>query len=169
MGLPVLLPLVDTVMAPNSYQLEQAQLSMEAPEGWRLFDAGSPSPHYDAYLYAVPPEMGAWALFITKLMDTASMPGLNVEEVVAGDLQAIKGFLKDYKLRDNNPYDRDTASLPAQSFIGDYVHNDQNMVEYRTYLLGKKGIYWFVFRVEAEKFDQYLPQFDALIDSFEAS
>ncbi len=150
------------------YSLEQAQLSLKAPEGWRLFDAGSPSPHYDSYLYALPPEMGAWALFITKFMDTEAIPDLNIERVVAGDLQAIKGFLKGYKLRDNSPYYRDSVSLPAQSFIGDYVQNGQNMVEYRTYLLGKKGIYWFVFRVEAEKFEHYRPQFDALVDSFEA-
>lgn len=152
-----------------SFTLEQAQLSMEAPQGWRLFDAGSPSPHYDSYVYAIPPEMGAWALFITKFMDTESIPDLNIERVVAGDLQAIKGFLKEYKLRDNSPYTRDTVNLPAQSFVGDYLHNGQAMVEYRTYLLGTKGIYWFVFRVEAEKFDQYRPQFDALVDSFEAS
>lgn len=153
---------------PQSYSLEQAQLSLQAPEGWRLFDAGSPSPHYDTYLYAVPPEMSAWALFITKFMDTEAIPDLNIERVVSGDLQAIKGFLKGYRLRDNSPYNRDTASLPAKSFIGDYVQNGQNMVEYRTYLLGKQGIYWFVFRIETEKFDQYRSQFDALVDSFEA-
>ena len=158
----------ERVVSRQSYSLKEAQLSLQAPEGWRFFDVESPSPHYDAYLYAIPPEMGAWALFITKFMDTASVPDMNIEQVVAGDLQAIKGFLKGYTLRDNNPFDRDKAVLPARSFIGDYIHNDQNMVEYRTYLLGKKGIYWFVFRVEAEKFDKYRPQFDALIDSFEA-
>ncbi|MCF7955909.1 MAG: tetratricopeptide repeat protein, partial [Phycisphaerae bacterium] len=40
------------------------------------------------------------------------------------------------------------------------------MVEYRAYIKSHAMVYWFVFRVEKDKFDEFKPQYDSIINSF---
>ncbi len=57
--------------------------------------------------------------------------------------------------------------MSATGFEADYEDKDTTMVEYRTYILGKSIVYWFVFRVEKDKFKDYKPQFDLIVTSFQ--
>jgi hypothetical protein len=51
-------------------------------------------------------------------------------------------------------------------FRPDGAEEGRHMVEYRAYILNKPEVFWFVFRIEKEQFENYKQQFDSVINSF---
>ena len=42
----------------------------------------------------------------------------------------------------------------------------KKMVEYRTYFVGESMVYWFVFRIEEDKFGENKSEFNSIVNSF---
>lgn len=141
---------------------EQAGLSLTLPADWCLYKNPSPSP-YALSWYLLPPESEAWAL-LTGAQRISAFD--SARTVAYMDIEVLKGFFKDYTPRENSWSDLTIDGVTAVSYEADYVDKGGPMVEYRTYILGKSQVYWFVFRVEKEKFKENKAEFDSIIESF---
>jgi hypothetical protein len=95
------------------------------------------------------------------------MPGtMGLDTAVDGDVEVLKGLLKDYALRPDSRKSISVDGMPAMTYTADYVDDDKAMVEYRTYIAGKGMIYWFVFRVEQDMFEANKASYDGIVSSF---
>ena len=151
---------------PIAYQDSATGASIAAPRGWRVLNAGSPDPSFSMYVQVMAPETKVSGLFVSKSLGGKVMPGLNIDRIVDGDLHILKGYFKNYTLRKEKTINHEISGFSAKSFVADYLYQNVNMVECRTYILGEKGIYWFVFRLKPEDVDQHFEQMEAIVGSF---
>ena len=99
-------------------------------------------------------------------LEVRSAPaGWTLTRVAEGELEGAKRRFKDYTLRPESWQERDIAGSPALSFVGDYKEGSDDYVQYRVYLLDELKIE-FIFKVAAERFDEFLPSFDSIVSSF---
>ncbi len=140
-------------------------ISMTAPSGWNYCWASSAG-RYKFMLYLLPPELEAWALLTGSEVGSLT---ISARQVAEGDAAALKGFFKGYTIRPESWSELEISGMPAASYAADYQHEGKDMVEYRTYMLGKSTVYWFVFRIEKENFEAKKAAFDAIVTSFKAA
>ena len=132
------------------------------PAEWRFYKNPSPSP-YALSWQLLPPKSKAWAV----LTGVQRILGFDSARTVADmDIEVLKGFFKDYTPRENSWMDLTIDGAEAVSYEADYSDKGGPMVEYRTYILGKSQVYWFVFRVEKGRFEEYKTEFDSIVKSF---
>ncbi len=93
--------------------------------------------------------------------------GWTLARVAERELEGMKKRFKDYTLRPESWQEREIAGLSAISFAGDYKEGSDDYVQYRVYLLGELKIE-FIFKVAADRFDEFLPAFDSIVSSFRA-
>ena len=91
--------------------------------------------------------------------------GWTLARVAEAELEGVKGRFKDYTLRPESWQERSIAGSPAISFVGDYKEGSDDYVQYRVYMLDDNKIE-FIFRVAAERFDEFLPTLDSIVSSF---
>ncbi len=85
--------------------------------------------------------------------------------VAKRELVGVERRFKDYTLRPESWQERRIAGSPAISFVGDYKESNDDYVQYRVYMLDDMKIE-FIFKVAAERFDEFLPTFDSIVSSF---
>ena len=85
--------------------------------------------------------------------------------VAERELEGAKRRFKDYTLRGESWQERSIGGSPAISFVGDYKEGNDDYVQYRVYLLDDLKIE-FIFKVAADRFDEFLPSFDSIVSSF---
>jgi len=141
---------------------EQAGLSITLPAQWRFYKNPSPNP-YTLSWQLLPPQCKAWAV-LTGAQRISAFD--SAETVAYMDIEVLKGFFKDYTPRESSWTDLTIDGTEAVSYEADYSDKGGPMVEYRTYILGKSHVYWFVFRVEKDRFKEYKAEFDSIIQSF---
>ena len=90
----------------------------------------------------------------------------SARQVAEGDVEALKGFFKDYTVRKVSWTEMKIAGMPAARYAADYKDKGKDMVEYRTYILGKSMVYWFVFRIGKDKFKANKAEFNSIVNSF---
>ncbi len=147
---------------PATFQDEDLGIFMTAPTGWYFYRNPNPGA-YKFVLQMAPPELHAWALFTCAEVGSLAM---SVRAIAEGDAEALKGFFKDYTVHPDSWAEPEVSGLPGASFVADYQHKGKDMVEYRTYLLGRSAVYWFVFRIEKDQFEASRPEFDSIVRSF---
>ncbi|MCC7204934.1 MAG: DUF3108 domain-containing protein [Phycisphaeraceae bacterium] len=140
--------------------------SFRVPAGWDVYEQATPMSGEKMTVQILPPGQQAWAVFI---MATPEMPpGVDTPRKVAeADIGTLKGYFKNYVVREASWKESTIGGLPAASYVADYTDKGKDMVEYRTYLLGKQ-VYWFVFRIEKDDFEGLRPQMDEVIQSLQA-
>ncbi len=94
-----------------------------------------------------------------------AVAGWTLARVAERELEGVKPRFKDYTLRPESWQERDIAGSPAISFAGDYKEGKDDYVQYRVYMLNDLKIE-FIFKVAAERFDEFLPAFDSIVSSF---
>lgn len=146
---------------PAQFEDQELGISLTAPAGWYLYKNPSPGA-YKFMLQMMPPELQAWALFTGG--EAGPLP-MSVRQIAEGDVEVLKGYFKGYTVRAGSWQDLKVSRIPAVSYIADYQHKGKDMVEYRTYILGKSIVYWFVFRIEKDLFELSRPQLDLVINS----
>jgi len=113
--------------------------------------------------YLLSPELKVWALLTVaphgSVFDSA-------RAAAQGDIETLKGFFKGYTVRADSWAEQKVAGLPAARYVADYQDEGKPMVEYRTYILGKSMVYWFVFRIEKNEFDDAKAELDRIVDGF---
>ncbi len=93
-----------------------------------------------------------------------AVAGWTLTRVAERELEGMKRF-KDYTLRPESWQERSIAGSPAISFVGDYKEGSDDYVQYRVYMLDDNKIE-FIFRVAAERFDEFLPTLDSIVSSY---
>ena len=147
--------------APAIFENKHLGIRVTAPAGWAFYSNPSPK-GYKMNTYLLSPELKVWALLTVGTAESAfSTP----REAADGDIEVLKGFFKGYAVRADSWKDLKLAGLPAAHYLADYDDEGMAMVEYRTYILGKSLLYWFVFRVEKDKFDDMKAELDRIVDS----
>jgi len=149
---------------PRVFRDNKLQLSVTAPAAW-YFHRSAPTGPYPFILYMLPPEMKAWCV----LAAAPRVPVIaSARQAAEGDLDALKKYFKAYKVRPTSWAESHVGGLPAATFAADYQDNKRPMVEYRTYLLGESMVYWFVFRIDKDRFEAAKAEFDAIIATLKA-
>ncbi|TQV72711.1 tetratricopeptide repeat protein [Exilibacterium tricleocarpae] len=152
---------------PVTYQNNSVNLSLSMPDGWRAFDLTSAlASQHDLFIQLLPPELSSTGVLIAKAYGGEKPSEMSVDQVVDGDLQSLKNFFKNYRMRPDSRTNLNLSGLPAQSYVADYLHQDREMVEYRTYIVDKRAVYWFVFRTEKDVFEADYEQLRTLVASF---
>ena len=149
---------------PGVYDDKELGISLTTPAGWYFYRNPSPGT-YKFDLRLLPPALKAWCLLTAAELGPL---GLSAREVAEGDVGALKGFFKGYTVRPDSWKDLKVSGMPAAHYIADYQDEKKDMVEYRTYILGKSAVYWFVFRSEKGLFPGSEGEFDKIVESLRA-
>lgn len=148
--------------SPAVFRNERLGVGMTAPPGWSFYSNPSPK-GYMMSTYLLSPELKVWALLTVaphgSVFDSA-------RAAAQGDIETLKGFFKGYTVRADSWAEQKVAGLPAARYVADYQDEGKPMVEYRTYILGKSMVYWFVFRIEKNEFDDAKAELDRIVDGF---
>ena len=148
---------------PTTIRDEDYNFTLKLPGGW-LYAAGIPG-QYKISKQLIPPQLKAWALLTATDLTGINMP---VRQIAEGDIEVLKGFFKNYTVRGNSWTEKDINGAPAAIYAADYK-DKVDMVEYRAYIKTKSLVYWFVFRIEKEKFEKEKQQFDSIVNSFKVA
>ncbi len=141
---------------------KEAGVALSAPAGWAFYEHASPG-NYRLAVQLLPPSLQAWSTFIV----TQRGPDTTSARFVAdADIEVLKGYFKNYVVRESSRMERRATGLEYAFFAADYEDPSGDMVEYRTYILGKSTVYWFVFRMPKDQFEKMRPQFDRIVASF---
>ncbi len=146
---------------PVQFCDEERGLSLSAPAGWHLYKPANPG-RYKFKLHLLPPELKAWCQLAA---DEAGTLVTSARKVAEGEIKGLEGALKGYTVRANSWSEQKRSGMPTATYVADYQDEGKDMVEYRTYLLGKSMVYWFVFRIEKDQFEQSKAAFDSIVAS----
>jgi len=76
----------------------------------------------------------------------------------------IKGYFKNYAVRDGTVVEKEINGIPTYIYAADYEDQGKAKVEYRAYYVAGSRVFWFVFRMDADQFEQEKAVLDALIE-----
>ena len=151
--------------AAKRIEIGEHNISLQLPSGWYHM-VNPPIGMYKLMVQLVGPQMEAWVLLTVAeripLFDSA-------RAIAEMDIEVLKGFFKNYTVREDSWQDRTINDLDAATFEADYEDENARMVEYRTYMLGESMVYWFVFRIEKDKFEENKGEFGSIVTSFKAN
>ncbi len=143
---------------------KEMNLSIALPANWSCYKNPDPG-RYKFSWQLLPSKLKAWAMFIGAEED--SQANIPVRQIAVGDVAILKNSFNAYTVRPDSWSEYTISEIPAVAYIADYEDEGKAMVEYRSYLLDKSIVYWFVFRIEKELFEANKTQFDSIINSFE--
>lgn len=146
--------------APQAVKAGEAE-TVTLPVGWFAYLDAAPG-EYRSILHIVPPQMDAWAVLMSNGLSGVAMSS---REIAEKDAAAMPGYFENYKVRQASWAESKVDGRTAATYTADYMQDKVGMVEYRTYIVADAVVYWFVFRVEKEKFEAMKPQFDAVVSS----
>ena len=138
-------------------------MSITAPGNWHFLKNTLFQSTYKLLLQILPPELKSWGTFVVSVRTERMWSARAVAET---DIDFLKGYFKNYTVRPESWESIEISGLPSSTFIADYEDKGKNMVEYRTYIIGKSHVFRFVFRIEAKNFEANKPEFDMIIQSF---
>ena len=145
---------------------EELNLTIAIPAGWQCYKNPAPG-RYKFSWQLLPSKLKAWAMFIGSEFPQEGIPAdTSVRQIAVGDVAALKGFFDAYNVRDDSWRECVISEIPTVSYVADYKDKDKPMVEYRSYLLSESMVYWFVFRIEKDKFESAKSEFDSIVKSF---
>jgi tetratricopeptide (TPR) repeat protein len=132
------------------------------PAGWQFIHSANPEA-YKISVQLLPPELTAWAVFTG--IEKTGLPN-SIKEIAEGDIEILKGFFKNYTVRPESWLEQQIKGDTAATYTADYEDKGRNMVEYRTYIMTDSLVYWFVFRIEKERFEEEKTTLDSIVNSF---
>jgi hypothetical protein len=159
---------------PIIFENTEPAFSAAIPADWRFYKYGIGP---QTILQLMPPENKAWALLVWQ--KRGSDPNLASAMTIAkADYEKLKGFFENYTADQNSFKELQINSLQAVQYLATYQESGnrlktyskpKDMVEYRTYIVDASNVYWFVFRIEKDKFEENKAEFDSIVNSFKAN
>ncbi|NLX24113.1 MAG: tetratricopeptide repeat protein [Phycisphaerae bacterium] len=144
---------------PSVFEDKALGTTLTLPEGWLpCREPGDAGYHLLVRLFGPDPEL--WAVMTAHEREEQEATARSVAEK---DIKTLQGFFKGYAVKPESWKEHKVAGLPAASFVADY-EDKEPMVEYRTYILGKDRVYWFVFRAPKDGFEALRPTLDAIVN-----
>jgi hypothetical protein len=123
------------------------------------------------------PDNKAWALLVWQKRGT-DPDSASAMTIAKADCEKLKGFFENYTADQNSFKELQINSLQAVQYPAAYQESGnrlqkyskpKNMLEYRTYIVDASNVYWFVFRIEKDKFEENKAVFDSIVNSFKAN
>jgi hypothetical protein len=152
-----------TAAAQESLALQDHGVVMRLPKGW--FGYELPGAGKDSEIVRLlPPEMKLEGMLCKTVRQPAA---INLEDIVERDVEALKGYFDKYTVREAMTAEKEINGMPCKTFVADYEGQGEARVEYRAYCVSGPRIFWFVFRMEAGRFEEEKPVLDELIESLE--
>jgi len=153
---------------PQIIRNEELKFTVTIPADWHCYKSSSPFP-YALSWQLLPPELEAWGMLagIGQISLQEILPDINSRLIAEMDIQVLKGFFKNYTVRPDSWVETNINNVPAAQYVADYMDKEKAMIEYRTYLAGEPMLYWFVFRIEKEKFEANKVKFDSIVNNLE--
>jgi len=158
--------------APLIYQNKEPHFSVAVPNNWRFYAYESPGPQYNLQL--LPPDLKAWAVLVWQKRGT-DPDSASALTIAKADFEKMKTFFENYQAEEKSWKEFKINKFEAAQFLATYsdkgsglkkYDKPKQMVEYRTYIVDKTNVYWFVYRVEKDKFENSKAEFDTIIKSF---
>jgi hypothetical protein len=159
---------------PIVFENTEPAFSVSIPADWRFYKYGT---GIQTSLQLMPTDNKAWAVFVWQKRGSAS-DSASAMTIAKADCQKLNGFLENYVADQNNFKEIKINSLLAVQYIANYQQSGngrikyakpKDMVEYRTYIVDASNVYWFVFRIEKDKFEANKAEFDSIISSFKTN
>ena len=159
---------------PIIFENVEPAFSAAVPADWRFYKY-STGPQTSLQL--MPPENKAWAVLIWQQRGT-DPNSASAMTIAKADCEKLKGFFENYVTDQNSWKELKINSLEAVQYLATYQESGnrlqkyskpQNMLEYRTYIVDTSNVYWFVFRIEKDKFEENKAEFDSIVNSFKAN
>jgi len=148
------------------YRNSELGIDLALPEGWYA-GSNDPTTNRNLDLSFLTPRMEATATLLTVNNRFKDDPNA-LESIFDGDYAQLQKFFTDYQLREGTKSMREINGMPAVTFIADYVHANQAMVEYRCYYVGEY-VHWFVFRVQKDQLETYRSDIETMIEGFKGA
>ena len=156
---------------PLTFENEEPHFSVTMPADWRFYSHGS-GPQFSLQL--IPPEVKAWAVLVWQKRGT-DPDSASAMTIAKADCEKLKGFFENYTKDETSWKEYKINGLEAVQYFATYQKKGsglrtytkpQEMVEYRTYIVDESNVYWFVFRIDKDEFDENKPEFDSIVNSF---
>ena len=156
---------------PITFENTAPAFAATIPADWRYYkynSAEKPS------MQLIPPQVKARAAIVWKKRETDSDSASAITKAKAV-CEERKGTLENYIAEPNSWKEFKFGSLDAAQYIADYQEsgngmqkytNPRQMTEYRTYIVDKSYVYWLVFKIEKNKFEENRAEFNAIVNSF---
>lgn len=141
-----------------------AKMAFSLPPNWRAMNSSGLGNQFSAFYNIFAPKMDAMAMLIAREINTRDS-NISLPILVENDINVLKSYFKNYTVRDSSRTDFLINNAPAFSYAADYQFQNFSMVEYRTYIQGAQGVYWFIMRADATKFEQLKNEFDQVASS----
>jgi len=140
-------------------------ISLSGPAGWRFYR--DPVTRGRTFvLHLISPEMRMSGALTANARSSTI---LSARQLAEFDAEAVKKFLKGYKVRSDSWTAPKISGLDSVAYIADYKAGDREKVEYRIYALGKTTIHGFAFRIDKARFAKAKPICDSIIKSLKTS
>jgi hypothetical protein len=136
--------------------------SFTLPEGWNTCYFRDHKP-YRVLMQFLPPGLNAWGFFL-GLERTGGEK--SVREIAEVQAAATGKQLKGYSVRPDSWTGFTVIDLPAVQYLAGYKADGKEMVESRTYILGRGMIYTFIFRTETRQWERLKPEVRAILSGF---
>jgi hypothetical protein len=145
-----------------TFASEEPNFSVTIPDNWRFYNYDTAS---QSFLQLIASELKAWSVLIWQKRGTE--PDSDSATTIAkADCEKLKGFFENYTPDETSWKEYKISGLEAARYLATYQEKGKQMVEYRSYILGDSLVYWFVFRIEKDKFEENRSEFDSIINSF---
>ncbi len=159
---------------PITFKNTKPPLSVAIPADWRFYKYNSGP---QTLLQLIPPDLKAWALLVWQKRGTDAH-FTSAMTIAKGDCEKLKGFFENYTDNPESWKQLEVGGLEAAQYIANYqdsgsglkkYSSPKEMAEYRTYIVDASNVYWFVFRIEKDKFEENKAELDLIINSFKTN
>jgi len=157
---------------PLTFESEESNFSVTIPTDWRFYSYESAGPQYSHQL--IPPEVKAWGVLVWQKRGTDA-DSASAITIAKADSENLKGLFENYSVDVTSWKEYKINGLEAAQYFATYQEKGsplrkytkpKEMVEYRTYIVDESNVYWFVFRIEEDKFGEDKSEFDSIVNSF---
>jgi len=154
---------------PVQYQDPAFGFSLSAPADWMFFRTDAQDDKDKTRVIVVEPEAIATTIVNVGSRKTLwpeaqkSLRAWADKEIADGEGSKV---LKELTVRPESWKDRPVAGKPGLSFIGDFVDGKEKKVGYAVFTFGDTNATTFVLLAQAKDFEDFLPKFDAIVDSY---
>jgi hypothetical protein len=157
---------------PLTFENEEPHFSVTLPADWRFYRYESAGPQYSLQL--ILPEVKAWAVLVWQKRGTDA-DSASAMTIAKADCENLKGFFENYSIDVTCWKEYKINGLESAQYFATYQEKGsplrkytkpKEMVEYRTYIVDESNVYWFVLRVERDKFEENKGEFDSIVNSF---
>lgn len=158
---------------PLTFENEKPHFSVTMPADWRFYSYSSAGPQFSLQL--IPPEVKAWSVLVWQKRGTDPDSAFAMT-IAKADCKKLKGFFENYTTDETSWKEYKINGLEAAQYFATYQEKGsplrkytkpKQMVEYRTYIVDESNVYWFVFRIDKDKFENARAELDSIIQSFE--